>query len=494
MAKKMMIVHGYSDGSENFEELGDFFVKNAGYAAKDICYVDYSSMDDQATFRDFGDKLDEDYERLFSGERIDVACHSTGSLVVRAWLAVRYLKRKQRDQDLTCPVKRLLMFAPANFGSDLAGLGQSFLGKFRTTFFNKNSHKREDFLESGKRVLQGLEPASPFQWELSAIDLGSRDSYFAASAPAKERCYPFVLAAGDVYGGIQAKLIKKRKKAGTDGTVRISGTSLNIRRCRLSFRTEGAIFSWEEEHKYEDVPFAVFAGFNHGSIVHPKGRESEYLDNQGPGTLALAALNVNSAAAYVQATTRFKTADTKNFSKLKGAQKSKFQQFFFRVRDDVDLKVDDYFVDFYVVGRDGTPHRRLTEKFEKNFESKFYRHSEDPACRVLMMNLTKIADLLRELKSTKSRLVFDITAQPPLPNIQYEQGEFVVYDGAKPGSNPNFIRPNSTILIDVIMNRRAASKVLAVRQSDAVEPLAALDVAAGRERTGRAKLVQPNEQ
>jgi hypothetical protein len=65
-----------------------------------------------------------------------------------------------------CPVHRLLCFAPANFGSDLAALGQSFLAKFRTTFFNNHSHK-EDFLESGKAVLQGLEPASPFQWELS---------------------------------------------------------------------------------------------------------------------------------------------------------------------------------------------------------------------------------------------------------------------------------------------------------------------------------------
>ena len=71
---------------------------------------------------------------------------------------------RRRLLDVPCPVHRLLCFAPANFGSDLAAMGQSFLGKFRTTFFNSHARK-QDFLESGKAVLQGLEPASPFQWE-----------------------------------------------------------------------------------------------------------------------------------------------------------------------------------------------------------------------------------------------------------------------------------------------------------------------------------------
>ena len=70
MAKKMLIVHGYSDGSGSFEELGDFFVAHAGYSPKNIYYADYSSMDDEATFRDFGDKLDEDYERELISEAL----------------------------------------------------------------------------------------------------------------------------------------------------------------------------------------------------------------------------------------------------------------------------------------------------------------------------------------------------------------------------------------------------------------------------------------
>ena len=101
MAKKMLIVHGYSDGSASFTGLRDFFIASGPYRAEDVFLVDYASMDDEATYEDFADKLDADYERLFGAarERIDVACHSTGALVVRAWLALR------RGRDAAPPVR-----------------------------------------------------------------------------------------------------------------------------------------------------------------------------------------------------------------------------------------------------------------------------------------------------------------------------------------------------------------------------------------------------
>ena len=53
---------------------------------ENVFLLNYDSLDDSSTFEDFADKLDEDYQKLFHGERIDVACHSTGALVSRAWL------------------------------------------------------------------------------------------------------------------------------------------------------------------------------------------------------------------------------------------------------------------------------------------------------------------------------------------------------------------------------------------------------------------------
>jgi hypothetical protein len=56
MAKKMLIVHGYSDGSVSFFSLRDFFVRKGLYKREDVYLLDYASMDDDATFRDFADK------------------------------------------------------------------------------------------------------------------------------------------------------------------------------------------------------------------------------------------------------------------------------------------------------------------------------------------------------------------------------------------------------------------------------------------------------
>jgi hypothetical protein len=494
MTKKMLIVHGYSDGSTSFTGLRDFFVAQGIYDKKDVFLLDYSSMDDEATYRDFADKLDTEYESLFHGERIDIACHSTGSLVTRAWLALRHERECRRKRhlkprpDIVCPVHRLLMFAPANFGSDLAGMGQSFLGKFRTTFFNTNSFK-EDFMESGKTVLQGLEPASPFQWELSCLDLHPNKedgSFFDRRAKEKGRCYPFVIAAGEGYGGLQSKIVKKRNKPGTDGTVRIAGTSLNTRYCTLDFRSTGTAILWNEDIKFEDIPFAVFAGFNHGSIIDPE--KKAFLDKNGPGTLALKALKVKNLADYKASAGVFERACEANYKALKGARTDRYQQFFFKVRDDVNLKVDDYFIDFYVVDSNGKTHARLTEKFDKDFAAEFYTHSDDPACRVMMVNCRKLPEFAKELTTKKAKLVFDVTAKPPLPNVTYQSSHHVVYDGTGAKENSDLIQPNKTLLIDIVLNREADSRVLSVKDEN-LKPAVKQAVAKEPEPSGRAELL-----
>ncbi|SRR6266498_1732038 len=330
MANKLLIVHGYSDGSTSFTGLRDFFKERAGYKTTDIYFIDYTSMDDETTYRDLADKLDTDYRNHFGTERIDVVCHSTGALVVRAWLVLHNERARLRlgnDGDLPpCPIERLICFAPANFGSDLALLGQSFLSKFRTTFFNSHSHA-EDSFETGKALLQGLEPASPFQWELSMYDLHHKNTYFSSEQKDERRCYPFILSAGSGYTGLQAKLIKQRAKPGTDGTVRIPGTALNTRYCTLDFEDAGQpeLF-WYPEVKFEYIPFAVFVGFNHGSIIDPK--TPGFLAADGPGTLALEALKVNSIESYKDVAELFKAAMESNYSKATGNDRSCFQQFF----------------------------------------------------------------------------------------------------------------------------------------------------------------------
>jgi hypothetical protein len=488
MAKKLLIVHGYSDGRTSFTGLGDYLIGRKVYSADDVLYLNYSSMDDEATFHDFADKLDADYCARFDDERLDVICHSTGSLVVRAWLSLRAARAARRGlrETVICPVDRLVCLAPANIGSDLAGLGQSFLGKFRATFFNSNSNEG-DFGESGKAVLRGLEPASPFQWDLSFnYDLHSTHSFFRPSANPKQVCYPFVLAAGEAYTGVEARVLEPRGRIGTDGTVRIAGTSLNTRACTLDFRPDGAVIQWWQEHKFPRIPFAVFAGVNHGSIID--GRRPDYGEPNRPGRVIEDVLRQpTSPDSYEAMAARFDEVSDWNFARLPPERQTKFQQFFFRVQDDVDQVVEDYHIDFHVEGADGEPHEALTLQFDRDFESHITTHSTTRSHRVFMMNCTNLEAFGAELARHRARLVLEITGVSPLPDVRYVTSRFVVFDPAAPrGDEPSLLFPNTTTLINVALNRMQTNRLLSIHPPSISAPLA---VAPLLPPTGRAKLI-----
>lgn len=496
MADKLLIVHGYSDGSTSFTGLRDFFSERAGYKTSNIYFIDYTSMDDETTYDDLADKLDTDCRNRFGTERIDVVCHSTGALVVRTWLALHNERARLRlgeDGDLPpCPVEHLICFAPANFGSDLALLGQSFLSKFRTTFFNSHSHA-EDSFETGKVLLQGLEPASPHQWRLSMYDLHSKNTYFSRDPDRKpeRRCYPFVLSAGTGYTGLQAKLIKQRAKPGTDGTVRIPGTALNTRYCTLDFQDHGeAELFWHREVKFEHIPFAVFTGFNHGSIIEPSA--SGFLAPDGPGTLALEALKVKSNDDYKKACELFKTAMESNYSRTEGDDSRCFQQFFFKVRDDVDLPVTDYFVDFYVVEKDGKPNEELTVRFDEYFKASFYPHSVDPSHRVMLVDCSQLEEFDQLLQQHSAKLMVEINGRNSCADIKYLSQRFEVYDPDK-DYEVYFLYPNTTTLVDIVLNRSQSDRMLQLKDVN-LRPIARVRDAVAKPEIfgGRAELVRQN--
>ena len=508
MAKKLLIIHGYSDGATSFTALRDYFVGEKLYQKKDVYFLNYASMDDDATFTDFADKLDADYERLFGGERIAIACHSTGALVARIWLKLRRQRQRRRGLPVDAPVSHLLMFAPANFGSDLATLGQSFLGKFNSTFFNSNAHG-EDFLESGKRVLQGLEPASPFQWSLSNFDLHEA-GYFGPDDESGLATYPFVFAAGENYAGeLQARLVKKRRQPGTDGTVRICGTSLNTRKCIVPLNDMDMTPQWTTENKFDDMAFAVFAGFHHGSIIatgfgrggsqkEKKRRalaKSRFMGDHGPASLVRKALRVRSPQDYQRVCQLFGEKSAQNYTQIPPELADPYQQFFIHLRDDVNATVDDYFLDFYVLGQNDREHRQLTEAFDTALQPDFYSHSADKSSRVMMVNCKRLASFMQQLHAAKARLVFDITAKPPLPNVTYRGGRCVVFDGRRPddgrGKTPAFLYPNTTTLVEIVLNRIQSAKLLHLADQN-LKPLVAGDIERRMRKpakaTGRARL------
>ena len=126
MARQVLIVHGWSDTSDSFHALARFLGEH-GFDARTLWLGDYISMEDDVRVQDVAIRMAEVIdERIARGDLqpgFDMIVHSTGGLVARAWLTSRYHSEAER-----CPVKRLLMLAPANYGSKLAAVGKSMLG------------------------------------------------------------------------------------------------------------------------------------------------------------------------------------------------------------------------------------------------------------------------------------------------------------------------------------------------------------------------------
>jgi hypothetical protein len=121
------------------------------------------------------------------------------------------------------------------------------------------------------------------------------------------------------------------------------------------FPPDGAVIQWWDEYKFPRIPFAIFAGFNHGSIID--GARADYGDPNRPGAVIEEVLRGETTpATYGTLADRFDTVSEWNHARLPAERQVKFQQFFFRVQDDVDQVVEDYHIDFHVEGPDGEPH------------------------------------------------------------------------------------------------------------------------------------------
>jgi len=192
-------------------------------------------------------------------------------------------------------------------------------------------------------------------------------------------------------------------------------------------------------------------------------------------------------ATYATWATRFDEIAAWNFDRLPPERQLRFQQFFFRVQDDVDQVVEDYHVEFHVENADGEPNEALTLQFDEDFESHITTHSTTRSHRVFMMNCTHIERFGAELAKQGARLVLEITGVSPLPDVRYVTSRFVAYDPAAPRPDePSLLFPNTTTLINVALNRMQTTRLLSIFPPTANVPLA---VATELPLTGRAKLV-----
>ncbi|MCU1236537.1 MAG: hypothetical protein JWP63_4504 [Candidatus Solibacter sp.] len=261
MARPLVLIHGYSAEGKDFENIKQALVER-GIQSQDINICNYISLNNEITIKDIAEGLDRAFRMhsIFGNEtqEFDAIVHSTGMLVLRAWLANAgppagnaRLKR----------LKHLVGLAPATWGSPQAHKGRTWLG----AMVKGNKHPGPDFMNAGDRVLEGLELGSQFTWDLAHLDLLGPVPYYDQGPNTP---YVAVFIGNKPYDGV-AKLAND---PGTDGTVRWSGCSLNTRKITMDLTrvpvdngTRLSITPWAETRL--DIPMIAVNGRNHGSLV-----------------------------------------------------------------------------------------------------------------------------------------------------------------------------------------------------------------------------------
>ena len=171
--RPLVLLHGYSADATAFSAW-TAALEGAGWAPAQLLPVSYETLANEVSIRDLAegfDRLLASHPGLTADQPFDVLLHSTGMLVLRAWLAhpdgPRARQRRAR-------LRQVVALAPATFGSPLAHKGRSFIG----ALLRGRKAPGPDFLEAGDQVLDALELGSRFTWELAHDDLFGAESSF----------------------------------------------------------------------------------------------------------------------------------------------------------------------------------------------------------------------------------------------------------------------------------------------------------------------------
>ena len=471
MPAEVAIIHGLSDTSKSVHNLRNFLSRN-GYEVRQIWLGDYVSLDDDVRVEDVAKRMDSVIRDLISRRELtvpfDLVVHSTGGLVVREWLATFH------PAGANCPAKRIVMLAPANFGSRLAAVGKSMIGRIAKGWNN--------WFQTGEQMLKGLELASPYQWRLAVRDLLDPDGDGKPGPFGRGKIWPFVITGTRGYSGGLREIINED---GSDGTVRPAAANLNVVGMTVDFSVDPAnpqVRRWASRIDAAGVPFAVLPDRDHGSIVHPDAPVSADSDTQSRlGELILAALACNSDADYDRlhrewaaiseetAALRNSPRRTEIFPKDAPGTEAlhQYMQFIVRARDDHGRPVDDYFLEFFAPNIKGD---RDAIYFHKEVLEHVHTNSVSPSHRCLFIDRTDLIEGFYPLARLPERkqLAVSVSAARLGPNIRYfdstkegAKGRVVVHaldEEVRDGLDARLLR-NSTHLVDLILPRQPIDKV-----------------------------------
>jgi len=477
MSQQVVILHGWSDTSKSFKPLAEFLEAN-GYQAIPIWLGDYLSLEDDVKVEDVGRRMEQVVRELMAAGGLQTGfsliVHSTGGLVAREWISAHYTGRIQ-----DCPAKRLVMLAPANYGSPLAHKGQSMLGRVVKGWKN--------WFETGKEMLHSLELSSEYLWRLAFRDqfvpLGQ------AEAPAlyhEGGVWPFVITGSHPYPKFLRQIVNEN---GGDGTVRVSGANLNTRGVTLDFSGDDAtptVIPWKLRHEHL-YPFAVLPDRTHASIIDPEKSDIKSPQNfrNQLGALLIEALACGSWAQYgaieaawrgITEATASLAVDSTQMELVTGGSGNleyfhQYLQINTRVLDDHGNEVKDYFLEFS--GPDEEKGDASTLYFHRDVLESVHTNGHNPSRRCLYVDRSDLVpNFYNKLPARVAKVLkMSISATPPGDNVSYfekpktgAKGSVTVHQLAEEDEFSRWLKRNTTHFVEIIIPRTPQSGVFKLKR------------------------------
>ncbi len=440
MAEPIVIVHGWSDESKSFSYLASFLKKQFQTEPVIIRLSDWISMNNDVTYSDISTAMQRAWAASglpTSARSVNVIVHSTGALIVRDWMTKFYTPEN-------VPIKRLVMLAPANFGSPLAHKGRSFIGRAIKGW------GQPDF-QTGTLILKGLELGSPYTYNLAELDLFNEHARWYGRG--RILCSIFVGNSG--YSGVAAIA----NEDGSDGTVRISTANLNAAKLQIKLNENQEQISVKLTQINGAIAFKILDGLNHSTIVLNK---SSTISNK---EFMIKALTVTDDG-FSEVGTEFpwQVELNQNYPNISNENDS-FQNTVTYLHDDSGEDVTDYFVEFY---RTGKSDKQFEKQLYERFISTVHPYEDNPAYRALYLDMNEFDKIKSDFNI--ENIFVSITAHPLYKPPKFPVGYVSLAANETGGlqvptnSLADYFKPHRTLLVDIEIYRVVSNDVFKLRE------------------------------
>ena len=434
----LVLLHGYAAQAKTFDNW-KAILEGFGYnVQQDIFIGNYVTLNNEVTVDDISEGFDRALRAKGLDEQpFDIIVHSTGMLVLRAWLTAPNAINRQTF------VKHLIALAPATFGSPIATKGRSLLGRI----FMGNHQLGPDFLNSGNLVLDNLELGSAYTWQLAHRDLFGGKVFYDDK---DNTPYVFVFDGTSDYGDL-AEIFLRKDQLGSDGVVRWAGVSLNSRKITLDLTrtpSDKGRLSWSKWTNM-DIPLIPVAGVNHNQILSQPPDGLPELVNQ--------ALKVASPDMLKDFYKAVAAADVvrKGHAKI---DSDPWQQFVVHAVDERDNAIDDYSIEILVRTPDGK------DTSIPAFENDVHPYTLDSSFRCFHVRLKDVPS--SQFSVPGNKVIVRVSASTGTDIVGYEGfGDSVIelspslnqveldITSAATDADQKLFFPFTTTLIEVRLNR-----------------------------------------